>query len=141
MIYYKPKHFRIEELVPPEIMTVLKDESLLVMDYRILKTIDIIREYLNKPVIINTWHVGNGNRLYCGFRPHHTTVGAQYSQHKFGRAVDCLIVGVKEYDSIRREILNHQNHFSYITCIEDKVNWLHIDCRATDMQGIVLINP
>lgn len=141
MIYYQPKHFRAEELVPPEIMTELKTEALLVMDYRILKTIDTLREYFNKPIIINTWHVGYGDRFYSGYRPFNLAIGARYSQHKFGRAVDCLIVGVKDYNYVRREILSNQNHFSYVTCIEDKVNWLHIDCRATNVQGITLINP
>lgn len=140
LIYYEPRHFLPQELVPPSIYAALKDRSLLVMDYRILKTIDAIREFFDSPVWINTWVYKKRGRKYSGFRPRLSHVGAKYSQHRYGRACDMLIDGVSAKQA-REAILEAQNHFPYITVMEDRVDWLHVDCRAITNKGIQLIQP
>ena len=138
--YYEPKYFLPQELVPPKIYSALGDKSLLVMDYRILKTIDVIREFFGKPVHINTWLWNKRGRKFSGFRPRWCNVGARYSQHRFGRATDCLIEDTPATVA-RGAIMEAQLHFPYITVLEDRVNWLHIDCRAVSDHGIQLVYP
>ena len=139
MKYYDPKHFKPEEYVPPEIYKELGDKSILLIDYRILKTDDAIREHFGKPVLINNWHTG-GNRIYSGFRPEYVLFGAKYSQHRYGRASDKIIPGL-DINEVRKEILQNQKHFPYITVMEDDVNWLHTDCRCIVDSTIQLIKP
>lgn len=139
MKYFEPKHFIPQEYVPPEIYEQLGDKSILLIDYRILKTDDTIREYFGVPVIINNWHKG-GKRKYSGFRTAECNVGARWSQHRYGRASDKLLTGI-DIKKVRKEILINQKHFPYITVIEDGVSWLHTDCRCIVDNEIQLIKP
>ena len=128
MTYYQPKHFKIQELVPPSTYKELGGQALLVMDYYLLKTIDSIREWFDQPVIINNWLWG-GSRKYSGFRPCGCNVGAKYSQHRYGRACDLLVRGMSAED-VRRQIIANSTHFIHVSCVEGGVEWVHIDCRA-----------
>jgi hypothetical protein len=139
MKYQAAKHFKVWELVPPEVFKALGETAWLVMDGRIIQTIDALREAIGRPVIINTWHDG-GSRTWAGFRPATCEIGAVWSQHKYGRAVDCIIPSIGA-EAARKYVLDNSRLFPHITCIEDKVNWLHIDCRPIDNQGITLIQP
>jgi hypothetical protein len=135
--YYKPKHFKIQEFVPPEVYAALGEKASLVMDNRMLITADTIREYFGKPVTINDWVFG-GERVLSGFRAAGCKIGAAYSQHKFGRAFDIIIKEIPA-EVARKEILSNRDVFKYITAMESGVSWLHVDCRPiTD--GIVLFN-
>ncbi|MFA5751099.1 MAG: peptidase M15 [Candidatus Paceibacterota bacterium] len=138
--YYEPKYFRVEEYVPPEIYAEKGDESILLMDDRILKTDDAIREFFGVAVIINNWHNG-GDRRYSGYRPPNCTVGAYYSQHRFGRASDKIMLFIST-NTIRDEIIKNRKAFPYITVMEKNVSWLHTDCRCVaDTNSIQLISP
>lgn len=145
MKYYTPKHFAVQEYIPPEIYNALGDKSILLMDYRVLKTDDSIREHFGKPIIMNTWHNKKlvekyGVRKYSGFRQAECTIGSVFSQHKYGRASDKIMLYL-DIEEVRKEILKNQKHFPYITVIEDKVSWLHTDCRCIVDSEIQLINP
>lgn len=128
MNIYQPKHFITKEFVPPEVYRSLGERSLLVMDYYVLKTADAIREWFNLPVIINDWCFG-GKLKYRGFRPCVCKVGAKYSQHRFGRAIDLTVRGLIA-EEVRQEILCHPDHFSHINAIEKDVSWVHVDSRC-----------
>lgn len=137
--YYAPRHFDARELVPQEIYEQLGEKSILVMDDRILKMADAIRDFFGMPITINTWCF-NGDRKYSGYRDKTCKVGSLYSQHKFGRAVDMLIKDVSAEEA-RSTIMANQEQFKHIKVMEALVPWLHIDCRCTKENGIVLINP
>lgn len=130
------RHFRTEEFVPPDVFHALGARSLLVMDRRILKTVTALRENLDRPVTINNWVFG-GNIRWAGFRNSKCTTGAFYSQHKFGRAVDCRVEKMTP-DEVRRYILNNRSHFPYVTAMEDGVPWVHLDCRALEGDDIFI---
>ena len=145
MKYYEPKWFIPQEYVPPDIYDELGDKSILLIDYRVLKTDDAIREFFNVPIFINTWYSDNliskiGFYQYSGYRPFDCRIGARWSQHKFGRASDKKLTGVN-INTVRKEIIKNQKHFRYITVIEDDVSWLHTDCRCIMDSEIVLIKP
>ena len=122
MKQYIPKYFQWHELVPNAIY---KDYWLILMDTRLLMTIDAMRMHYNRPITINNW-IDGGNFRYRGFRPFDCNVGAKFSQHKFGRAVDLDVSGISA-EQVRNDI--RSGLFPEITCIEKDVNWVHIDVR------------
>jgi hypothetical protein len=130
---YKPVYFQVKELVPPDVYAERGEAALELLDSRIVWTFDALREYFNIPIIIN-----NGKDLtQCGLRTDNT-VGAKWGQHKYGRAGDlhCDL----DYDKMRREIMYGWKMvpaFRFITAIEMKVSWLHIDCRNTNKQELI----
>jgi len=140
-VFYKPKHFRIEELVDPVVYKRFGQRALMFFDSRLLVTADAVREYFDQPMIINNWKT-RGNYSHRGFRRPNCKVGAGFSQHKFGRAIDFDIKGLTA-EEVRIEILNNQKHpaFTHITTLERGVSWVHLDIRMQDSDEIILINP
>lgn len=126
MISYTPKHFKIQELVPKSIYASLGSRSLIVMDPRILYTIDLIRDHFGKPITVNSWMWG-GSFDQRGFRDY-MNVGAKYSQHRYGRAIDFDISALTA-EEVRQELIKQKDKFKYITTIEKDVLWVHMDCR------------
>jgi hypothetical protein len=125
---YQPKHFDPREFVSPEVYHELGDRALLLLDNRVLETADAIREYFGRPVTVNNWHLG-GERVASGFRETTCPVGARYSQHRFGRALD-LLVDKMRAEVVREAIIREQHLFKHVTTMEDGVAWVHFDCRA-----------
>ena len=121
---YSPRYFQWFELMPSE---EYKPYWLILMDERILRTLDHIRMHYGKPVTVNNWHQG-GTFTLRGFRPMNSTTGAKYSQHKFGRAADFDVQGIGP-EQVRKDI--RSGLFPLITCVEDNINWVHIDVRNT----------
>lgn len=121
MRHYEPVHFKREEYLPSNV------SSLIVMDPRILWTMDQLRGYFAKPILVNNWHTG-GKLSQRGFR-NDPKLGAPLSQHRFGRACDFDIAGVtaEEFrEAARAGKLDIP--LTYITRIEDGVRWCHVDC-------------
>jgi hypothetical protein len=128
--FYKPKYFGTVELVPPAVWSYFKsDSALIVMDSRILITADQIRDFLGIPLIINNWFTG-GNRFQCGYR-NVIDEKTPYSQHYAGRALD-VISHQMSAQEMRLKIIENNRLFPFLTRIEDKVDWLHIDCANMD---------
>jgi hypothetical protein len=129
---YRPKYFALNELVPPDVIASRGEQAWQLMDERILRGADWLREKFG-PCVINGKFGGKGF-TESGLRNPLTTTGARWSQHKFGRAVDLkfLKVNVKEvYDYILAN--QPEARANGITTVENiidtKGQWLHIDCR------------
>lgn len=132
---YKPKHFRVEELVPKHIYQKRGDKALELIDDRVLITIDKLRELLGKPITINNW-VWGGDRNWSGLRTAGFYKSLQayedsLSQHKYGRAVDMLVKDMNAAD-VRKFIYENKHEFPYVTFVEVDISWVHIDCRNCD---------
>lgn len=135
---YKPKKFELYELLPRKFYHDYKyrgDSLWYLFDDRLLKTLDELREKFGK-TFINTWKWG-GKREYSGWRPSDCEVGALFSQHKFGRACDCIFQDHRAQD-VRAWIIDNKNEriFKYITGMEMEIPWLHIDVR--NYNGLLL---
>jgi hypothetical protein len=138
-----PKYLKLYEVLPRDTYYSLEASGKLdtwgwrLFDPRILWTADRLRTLYGK-MLCNTWF-WEGQHQFRGWRPGDARVGATYSQHKFGRALD-LVFDISVYD-IRRDIKANKwpVMFQYITCIEDGVGWLHIDCRNYD--GLLIVKP
>lgn len=148
--FYVPKHFQAHEYVDPITEKEFSILSFTKMDPRILWTIDRIRERYGRPVYINTYNIpkyveerGKSFR-FRGYRPHYYMNGADYSEHRHGRAIDFDVDGMTA-EEVRQDILANQfdEDFKYITCIEANVNWVHIDCRnyPKEEKGILVVKP
>lgn len=140
---YIPKHFKAYELLPKDFYeshTIKGDQLWWMFDSRILITGDALRERYGK-ILMNTWFWG-GAHQYRGWRPFDCEIGAELSQHKFGRACDWEFVDVTA-EEVRQDIKKHPGQFPYVTCIEEGVSWLHGDCRNWDRNkhGILYVNP
>jgi hypothetical protein len=140
---YIPKYFKIFELVDPDIYRLYDKRAFeIFFDNRILWTIDQIRKYFGRPMYVNNW-IYDGNLKYRGFRPFNCNIGAKFSQHRFGRAIDFDIDGMYS-DEVRQEIKKneHLDPFKFITRMETNVPWVHIDCgNYNKINGIRLFNP
>ncbi len=145
---YTPDHFAAWEVVPPEVFKVFGDRSFMFVNTRVLWTLDALRKYFDKPVIVNTYRSGKLKTLFGdfderGFRTPATTTGAALSPHKRGDAADCNVIGVG-VPEVRDTILTNQNHpaFRFITRIEAEVTgWLHFDVVNTGQTKIITFNP
>jgi len=142
---YIPKHFKTYELVPEDFYAEHKhkrNKILWIFDDRGLWTIDQLQERYGT-AHMNNWYWG-GRHQYRGYRPPSCKIGADWSQHRYGRGFDLKFEDVKAED-VRQDILNnsHDPIFEHITCIEMKVSWLHIDFRNWDKmdKGILKVNP
>lgn len=138
---YIPRYFQPYELVPQETYNLLNRQGKLyqiwwLFDPRILLVGDRIRKRFGK-VVANTWWWG-GKHHYRGWRPPTCFIGAERSQHKFGRALD-LVPQEVTVEEIRHEIITNGEDFGFITCVEVGVPWLHTDCR--NYQGLLIVRP
>ncbi len=138
MCYYKPEHFKTQELVDPIIYAKRGEKSLMLLDNRILLTMDLIKHYFDmKSVIVNNW-LWEGDRQWSGLRIPESPYYSNTSQHSYGRAIDFYIKGMESKD-VRKEIIANADHenFKYITSMEDfdGMSWVHIDCRNWDKKN------
>ena len=148
---YKPEGFELYELLPKDFYEQYYpqygEKLWLMFDQRMLWTQEQLRKIYGTTVM-NTWWWG-GNNQYRGWRPwpcldeEGNPIGAELSQHKFGRAGDSKF---KHYtaEEVRKDIKKDpwRYEFRFITCLEEDVSWLHQDCRAWDKQrnGLLLVN-
>jgi hypothetical protein len=144
---YRPKYFALNEVVHPGAIQALGDRAWTLMDERILRGADWLRELFG-PCTINGKFGGKGF-TESGLRDPFTKTGAPFSQHKFGRALDLKFhkVTCKEvYDYIIRN--PGQARENGITTVEDIAftgTWLHIDCRllpeSFPENGVLVVKP
>ena len=136
MSQYKCEHFKIWELVPEELMTMPEEYLWGLFDEGLLIAIDRLRECLGRPITINNWKSG-GRFKWRGLRTNSCKIGAPKSMHRFGCAFDFDVKGMTAQE-VRDYLMNHQIMFPEIKRIEDGVNWVHIDCKVTNKEGIYL---
>jgi hypothetical protein len=138
--FYKPDHFRVEEFLPPDLYNQYGERGLeLLMDPRILWTMDNLREKFGVPITVNDYHAG-GQFQQRGFR-NDAAVGALLSQHRYGRACDFDIKGISS-EQFRHMALTGEldEELQYITRIENGVAWCHIDCAGVQSDKIIFFN-
>jgi hypothetical protein len=143
---YRPKYFALNEVVYPGAIQARGEQAWQLMDDRILRGADWLREKFG-PCVINGKFGGKGF-TESGLRDPFTTTGAKFSQHKFGRALDLKFLKVtctEVYDYIIRNPT--EARANGITTVEDirdtKGQWLHVDCRllpeSFPINGILVV--
>jgi hypothetical protein len=138
-------NFVVEELVSKDIFQRWGEKSIWFIDPKIVAVAEFLRMHFKAAIIINNWHTG-GERQYSGFREPECKIGAKLSQHRFGRAIDFNVQGMKPAD-VRAEILTSQQLFLDIgvTTMESgdfTPTWTHLDCRkVNDSERILIVKP
>ena len=86
---YTCKYMTIKELIYPELYSELESKNKLNNAWLIfypflLLSIDLIRDFINGPIVINKYP----NTVASGLRKMDNNIGAELSTHKFGKAAD-----------------------------------------------------
>jgi len=144
---YRPKHFKLEELVDPELFKALGERCWELLDEDALQMLDCIRERFG-PVVVNNWHTNGSsftNQIYrhSGLRRMDSKIGSSRSQHKWGKAFDCKFEDYEPHQ-VFNYIVDHPEDFPLITRLENVKHtptWLHFDTKETDGDDIYVFNP
>lgn len=135
---YKTDYFAIEELVTPRHLEMFTEKQLWrMLDERILRAIDLLRQDLG-PIIINNWKFG-GRLDDCGLRLPDFYPEPSPSQHLSGRAMD---IHPRDYTpkETRQVILENQIRYrGFISRIEANTDtWVHIDVCNSENEDIIV---
>ena len=122
------KYFKAQEFVSPKIYDIFGELSWNFISPVMVEAANFIRDKAGVMVLIN-----GVNYQYSGYREYDCPIGAKYSEHKFGRAID-----IKLKYMTGRDIFNFVMKFEDeliaigVTRIEDPEytkTWLHLDCK------------
>jgi len=129
------KYFDTREFVDQKTWKMLGIKSAWLIDPKIVRICDLLREKTGVPVVVNNWHYAKSGSIYkaSGFRAKWETVGAELSQHRTGRAADVKVSGMKPAQVVNL-IIAHQTAFmdaglTTIEAIAYTPTWTHLDCR------------
>lgn len=143
---YICENFELQELVCPEVYNKYGMQAWSFFDPRILTTMDLLRQKLNRSIIINTWHAGgdqtqSGLRCnLCSIAKDQTDKGALYlSAHCRGMAFDFHAEGMLPEET-RLWIAANKIILPYPIRLERAVNWVHIDCASESTEKITFFN-
>lgn len=129
------KNFVIQEFVPPEIYNLFDDKRKCLWYIRpeIIQAAQLLRDIIGEPLTLNNWHTG-GAFTARGYRTPKMKVGAAYSQHRLGCAIDVSCAAHKPAELINAMSDNFEKFKALgIRTIENPVyttSWVHMDCRA-----------
>lgn len=128
---YIPKYFKPQELVPKSVYEERGIKSLQLIDDRLLRIADYLRDRFGS-ITINNWSYG-GNRTQSGLRIQGQQYYRPYSQHSFGRALD-MIFNERNAQEVRTWLKESANEICCLFdiegfTVEEGVSWLHIDLR------------
>lgn len=124
---YIPEHFKMQELVPPDVFADRGELSITLLDERVLRTLDQLRKSFGI-CVVNNWHTVGGNYCESGLRTPYSKNYSATSQHTFGRAMDCKFKNHTAAE-VRKEVISNRILYPWITFMEDEVTWFHFDVR------------
>lgn len=138
------EHFCIQEFVPKEIYQQFGDNSIWFINPNIVVVCEYLRVAINKPITINNWHTGGQYNL-SGYRPPDCATGGKLSQHKRGDAADIKVAGMSPKE-VLRFIQAHWKELrdmglSTVENVDSTPTWNHLDCRWTDLDTLLIVNP
>ena len=147
------KWFDVREYVDAKTFNALGVKAAWLVDPRIVRVCDLIREKSGLPVTLNNWHFRKpGQSLYdsSGFRAVWDNTGGKLSQHRCGRAADVKVQGWTPAQT-QKLILDNKDEFmaAGLTTMENIAftpTWLHVDCRpilvgVTPDDGFLVVDP
>jgi hypothetical protein len=136
-------YFSLDELVCPDVFHAYGETAWTFFDSRLLITLELIRQRLNKPIWVNNWHEG-GKLGQRGFRCNLCSLvknanGIYVSAHMTGQAIDFDVEGCVASE-IREYIIKNKNIWPYPLRLEKDTSWVHLDTRGNDLQRVTLFN-
>ena len=136
------EHFDIREFVSEATWNRNGEDSIKLIDKRLIDLAEFYRKYFGSAVTINNWHTG-GNFQNRGFRDFDSNVGGKNSMHRTGKAFDCNIKGYTIAE-LHKAIMREQQAFynAGLRRIEDinaAPTWLHSDLKDMGMVGKIYV--
>ena len=131
------KNFRIQEFVPRIEYTQHGEDSINLIDHRLIVIAQWLRDKTGKSITINDWYKG-GSFQNRGYRPADSSVGAPKSMHKKGMALD-MNIGNMTGDEMRQLVRDNWEELKALGVrrIELGTSWLHIDLKETGVDHLV----
>ena len=146
-MWYVPRFFTVREMVCPHVYNRWQLNERLIwsfFDPTLLKTLDFIRESLDKPITVNNWSdCGSFTQrgLRCNLCPlvkEKSQNGTVYvSSHILGKAADFDVKGMSA-EEVRQWLINNKEKLPFQICVEEGVNWVHIDMRQLGTDNIYM---
>lgn len=134
-----PQHdkFLVQEFVSKDVFEKWGKYAARKVAPQILEVVFFLRDFLNAPIIINTWH--NGGKFDSrGFRSEDDPDGSAFSAHKCGLALDFQVIGFTPVEIVALiDRLKSSGAFPYVTRAENPEitkTWVHID--AVHVEGL-----
>ena len=144
MRYQITENFHLDEFIHPDYMRKFGQNALWFIDHRIVTIAQELRTDLGVPITINNYETG-GQYKSSGLRVQSAKIGAKYSQHKYGRAIDCKFKGITIQEAFDFLMHNQVKYFNLVLTtienIEHTPTWLHLDCRLTGLTEYKIVNP
>jgi hypothetical protein len=136
------KNFELREFIPEDMWKRLGESAIWLIDEKIIKVAQKIRDHFQAPIYINTWmYRGKGRRFqWRGFRPSAYTKCAYFSQHKLGKAIDFNVEGLTDKE-VQEECIQYSNSLGIRGIEEGTPTWTHVDVRNLgDKKGPMVIH-
>lgn len=134
-------YFKIYELVDEQVYNKYGEFAWNFFRSELLETLLFIRQYFDKPIIINNWKKG-GKFSQRGYRSNLSYMvkdkkNLYCSAHCLGAGVD---FDIKDYSAleVREILLQIQDKLPHPIRLEDGVNWVHLDVYNNTDKKIVL---
>ena len=144
-MFYKPRHFILEELVCPHVFKEFGEMSWPFFDDKLLMTIDLLRDQLG-PIFINNWDM-KGKYDERGFRCIRCSIVKDaiekktlyVSPHMTGQGFDFDVKGMPA-EKVRTWIINNAVKLPYPVRLERDVSWVHLDTRDYNKGKVSFFN-
>lgn len=144
---YRPKYFKLHELFPPDLYAQYKNQPEYLwrlFDEFVLEALDIVKEFYGMAKVTVNNYYWKGPRKESGLRNPFTKTGAKLSAHKFARAVDFRVEGVKSAQ-VQADIKAGklpERFYELINCVElDTDGWTHMARLNYVTDTIVWVRP
>lgn len=139
----KSKYFVIKELVSKQVYEKYGEGAWKFIDEKLIITLDQIREFFGKPIVVNIYGRGleqRGLRANCDYLvKDKTDSGILYiSQHVLGKAVDFNVIGLS-VQTTYKAIIDNQDKFPYLKRLENiklTPTWIHADVANTGKERL-----
>jgi hypothetical protein len=133
------KYFVIEELVDKATYEARCQLAWELIDPRLITFIDKLKaKFPNGTCTVNNWKWG-GDRQWSGLRTPESPYYSKYSQHTFGRAIDCIFSDYTTKE-VREYIIKYQEDFPEVKGVEI-AGWCHFDLRNTVDDKLKVFKP
>jgi len=143
-------NFVIQEFVPSQIYGIFGggEKCLWYIDPRIIQAVQLLRDILDTPIMVNNWHKG-GTLDERGYRMPRTKTGGDISQHKYGRACDLSSQKYKPAQILEAMRANFDKFKELeVLTVENLTftpTWVHMDCRPAlsiyPMNDFFIVDP
>jgi hypothetical protein len=150
---YIPTYFALKELVCPDVFNFYGETAWQFFDDRLLNTLDLVRDKLNKPIFVNNWYMHDAERLKaglplfderglrclkCSLVQGHIIDGTMYcSPHLRGVAADFDVEGMNASE-VRLWLAKNEAILPWPVRLEANVDWVHLDTVDVGKEKVFL---